>query len=142
MLLDYILLIHPAYFYLGAGFFLIISLLDFKKIPQYKFILPAVLVISIVLTFLISVKTITIILIIQHVIILVIILQKTIMYISEFKNLNIFHFILLLYEITIITRFIVVHESVIFFYISAAFGIFIGIFFLIYNEKNSPKIRV
>jgi len=45
-----------------------------------------------------------------------------------------------------ITRFIVVagnlKTGIIFFYLTAAFGILIGIFFLFYNEKNSPKLRL
>jgi hypothetical protein len=146
LLLDRIFLIHPAYLYLGVGFFLIISLYDFKKIPHFKLLLIGVLIVSVILPFLLSIEIITFCLIIEHVIIFVIILKHTVVYISSQEKLNLFHFVLLLYEISAITRFIVVmgdiKTGVIFFYITAAFGILIGIFFLFYNEKNSPKISL
>jgi hypothetical protein len=146
MLLDYILLIHPAYFYLGIGFFLIISLFNFTKIPYYIFFLAGVLIISIILPFLLSITLITFCLILLHTMIFIIILMRTVINISEQEKLNIFHFVLLLYELTTVTRFVVVLSEVktglIFFYLTAAFGIFIGIFFLIYNEVTSPKINL
>ncbi len=144
LLLDDILLIHPAKIYLGQGIFLIIFLYDFKKIPHYIFFLLGILAVSIVLPFLISTEIITPLLIIEHVLIFFIILRKTIQYIAQHEKLNLFHFILLLFEISAITRFIVIigdiKTGVIFFYITAAFGIIIGIYFLFYNEKNSFKI--
>lgn len=146
MLLDYFLLIHPAYFYPAAFSFLIISLFNFKKIPYYIFFLSAVLAVSILLPFVLSIQTITIILVIQNVIIFIIILKRAIVYSSTTSKLNIFHFVLLLYQVTLITRFIVVigeiRTGIIFFYLSAAFGIFIGIYFLFYNEKNSHQVSL
>jgi len=137
-------IVHLAYFYLGVGFFLIISLYNFKKIPHYIFFLTGVLIISIILPFILSIEIITVCLVIQHIAIFFIILKRTVLYINEYEKLNLFQFILLLYEITLITRFIVVigniKTGIIFFYLTAAFGIFIGIFFLFYNELNSPKI--
>lgn len=143
MLFDYILLIHPAYVYLGSGFFLIISLFRFRKIPHYKLFLAGAIIISVILPFLLSVSLITFCLIFEHIIIFLIILKRTILYSGREEKLNIFHFVLLFYEITIITRFIVVmgdiKTALIIFYFTAAFGIIIGIFFLKYNENNSPK---
>jgi hypothetical protein len=47
---------------------------------------------------------------------------------------------------TLILRFIVVLEDIntgiIFFYITAAFGILLGIFFLFFNENNSPRFSL
>jgi len=146
MLLDYILLLHPAKFYLGQGFFLIISLYNFQKIPYYVSVLLSILIISIILAVIIPVKIIIPCLIAEHVVIFFIILKRTVLYSNEHKKLNIFHFVLLLFEITAITRFIVVLKNlrtgIIFFYLTTAFGILIGIFFLLYNEKNSPKISL
>ena len=145
-LFDTILLIHPAYIYLGVGFFLIISLYNFRKIPNYKFFLLGILTISIILPFLISVGIITIILILQHVIIFFIILKRIVVYSSEQGKLNLFHFVLLMFEISAIMRFVVVagniRTGIIFFYLTAAFSILIGIFFLFYNVENSPKFSM
>src|SRR3990172_8270644 len=120
-LFDTILLIHPAYIYLVVGFFLILS-------------------------FLISVGIITIILILQHVIIFFIILKRIVVYSSEQGKLNLFHFVLLMFEISAIMRFVVVagniRTGIIFFYLTAAFSILIGIFFLFYNVENSPKFSM
>jgi hypothetical protein len=146
MILDNILLIHPAYFYLGQGFFLIISLFYFKKIHRHILFLTGILIISIILPFILSIEIITFCLIIEHMIIFFIILKRTIIISIQQEKLNLFHFILLLFEISVITRFIVVagnlKTGIIFFYLTAAFSILIGIFFLIYNEENSPKLRL
>ena len=145
-LVDNILLVHPAYFYLGQGFFLIISLYNLKKIPHYKFFLLGILIISIILPFLISIGIITVILILQHVIIFFIILKRIVVYSNVQGKLNLFHFIVLLFEISAIMRFIVVagdiRTGIIFFYLTAAFSILIGIFFLFYNVENSPKFSL
>lgn len=137
---------HPANIYLGQGFFLIISLYNFKKIPHYILFLSGVLIISIILPFLLSIGTMIFCLIIEHLTIFFIILKRTVLYSVRQEKLNLFHFILLLFEISVITRFIVVagnlETGIIFFYLSAAFSILIGIFFLLYNEENSPKFRL
>ena len=145
-IIDNVLLIHPAKVYLGQGLFLIVSLYNFRKIPYYIPVLLIILIISIILPMVLSVESIVPILLVEHIIIFIIILKKTILYSYHFKKLNVFHFVLLLFGITAITRFIVVLKNlrtgVIFFYITAAFGILIGIFFLFYNEKNSPQINL
>ena len=146
LLLDDILLIHPAKIYFGQGIFLIISLYNFKKILYYKYVLIAILIVSVILPLIISVNTILIFLIASHVTIFLIILRRIVLYSSQQEKLNLFHFILLLFEASALTRFIVVigdiKTGVIFFYLTAAFGILIGIYFLIYNEKNSFKFSL
>jgi hypothetical protein len=138
--------IHPARLYLVQGLFLIVSLYNFRKIPYYIPVLLFTLIIAIILAIELSIKTIVPFLIVEHLIIFFIILKRTVIYSYEHKKLNVFHFVLLLFEITAITRFIVVLKNqrtgIIFFYIMAAFGIFLGIFFLFYNEKNSPQISL
>ncbi len=146
MVMGYILPIHPAYLYLGLNFFLIVSLFDFKKIPHYLLFLTGVLIVSIILPFLISIRIITLCLVIQHAVIFFIILKRTIIYSYHEGKLNLFQFVLLLYEITIVTRFLVVlhniKTNIIYFYLTGAFSILISIFFLFYNVENSPKIRM
>jgi hypothetical protein len=137
---------HPARFYLGQGFFLIISLYNFRKIPHYILVLLFILIISIILPMILTIETIVPCLIIEHTIIFFIILKRTVLYSFDNKKLNMFHFVLLLFEISAITRFIVVLKNlrtgIVFFYVTAAFGILMGIFFLLYNENNSPKISL
>ncbi len=138
--------IHPAHFYLGQGVFLIISLYNFKKIPFYKFVLFCLLIILIILTYVISIKTITLCLIIENSLIFFIILKRIVLYSFQYEKLNLFNFVLLLFMISVIMRFVVVagniKTGIIFFYLTAAFSILIGIFFLFYNEKNSPKFSM
>ena len=144
--IDKILLIHPAYFYFTIFFFLIISLFNFKKIPHYLTFLIGVLILSVVLDFLLPIEIITVCLIIQHTVILFIILKRTIIYSYQNGKLNLFQFVLLLYEITVVTRFLVILHNIktnlIYFYLTAAFDILIGIFFLFYNVENSPKFSM
>jgi hypothetical protein len=144
LLINSFNLFHPAYLYLGQGLFLIISLFDFKKLPNYIHFLLGILFISILLPFLISLEVITPLLIIEHILIFFIILKKAIQYTALYEKLNLFHFILLLLEISAVTRFFVIirniRTGIIFFYLTTALGILIGIYFLFYNEKNSFKI--
>jgi len=146
LLVNRLLLIHPAHFYLTLDFFLIVSLFDFKKIPNYAFFLIMILVVSISLSFLLSIKIITLCLLIQHAVIFFIILKRTIIYSYQKEKLNLFQFVLLLYEITVVTRFLVILHNIktnlIYFYLTAAFGILIGIFFLFYNVESSPKFNM
>jgi hypothetical protein len=89
---------------------------------------------------------IVVLFIVEHVVIFFIILKRAVLYSFEFKKLNIFHFVLLLFEISAISRFMVVIGNLktgdIYFYLTVAFGVLIGIFFLFYNENNSPKISL
>jgi hypothetical protein len=146
LLLNGFFYFHPAYLYLGQGLFLIISLFDFKKLPNYIFILLGILGVSILLPFIISIKIIPPLLIIEHIIIFLIILKKTIQYFAKYEKLVLFHFVLLLFVISLITRFYVIIQNIrtgiIFFYLTTALGILIGIYFLFYNEKNSFKISL
>lgn len=145
-LFNEILLIHPAKIYLAQGFLLIFSLYDFKKTPHYLFIIVVILTASILLTFIISAEVIIFILIIQHAFIFFLVLKKAILYSTQFEKLNLFHFVILLFEISVITRFLVIigdiKTGIIYFYLTAAFGILIGIYFLFFNENNSFKFSL
>jgi hypothetical protein len=159
MLLNHLFLINPLKFYFGQGLFLIISLYDFRKIPYYIPVLLLLLIVSTIIPVFIPIefvaefvlfsfiaKHIVAFLVAEHVIIFFIILKRTVLYSFDFKKLNIFHFVLLFFEITAILRFIIVLENskadIIYFYLMVALGILIGIFFLFYNEKNSPEISL
>jgi hypothetical protein len=138
--------VHPAYIYLGQGFFLIVSLYRFQKIPHYVTYLSFLLIFSIAMLFFLSIDTIVIILIVTHIVIFLLILKNTILYIQQTEKLNLFHFLILLFEISAIARFIVIIANLktgyLYFVLTAALGILIGIFFLFYNEKNSPKLNL
>ncbi len=145
-LLDFIFLIHPAKIYVGKDLFLIIALFEFKKIPHYKYFILGVFALSILLPLIISVQILIYLLIVENIVIFFLILKKTILYSALTEKLNLFHFILLLLELSTITRYIVVvvdiKTGVIFYYLTAAFGILIGIYFLIFNENNSFKFAL
>lgn len=125
----------------GLGLLTIISLFNFKKIPNYQLFLSGIVAISIYTAFIIQPLGIIIVSIVEHVIILLIILKKAILFTNSTKKINYFHILLILFEVSVITRFIplIGEKGLIFFYITAALGIFIGIFFLIYNEETSPQ---
>lgn len=141
-----IIFVHNVKIFFGLGLFLIISLFNFKKIPHYLIFLLTILAISIVLPFFLSVNTIMVLLVLQNIIIFVIFLKHTVAYSSAHEKLNLFHFILLFYQMTVILRFILllgdINTAGIFFYISAFFSAILGIFFLIFNENSSPKLSL
>ncbi len=80
-----------------------------------------------------------------HFIILLYFLREFIMIISKDSGILIFNLMLVLYEASIIFKFAASYLSIagyLYFYLTTAFEIFIALFFAIFNEKNSPFIKL
>lgn len=84
--------------------------------------------------------------IIIHLIIFIFFLKVLILFFSKHRNLLLFHFILLIYEFSILLKFFVYSTQIgigpIYYYVTTAIEILIGIFFIFVNEKNSPLIKI
>lgn len=81
-----------------------------------------------------------------HLIILIYFLKILVVYYSENRNLLLFHLFLFAYEFTLLLKFFVAyHELEIgpaYHYLTTGLQVFIGTFFLFFNELNSPKISI
>lgn len=81
-----------------------------------------------------------------HIIILIQFLKFLIKYFSAKRRILLFHIVLIVYEASILIKyFIIITEAEIgpvYFYTTTLIQIFIGIFFLFVNEKNSTSIKV
>jgi hypothetical protein len=80
-----------------------------------------------------------------HFIILLYFLKEFIVIISEESKIVIFNLVLILYEASIIFKFAASYLAIagyLYFYITTAFEILIAVFFILYNEKNSPALNI
>jgi len=125
-------------FYLFVSTFILIALI--RKISLFL-ILIIDLIASIYLTFP-EIKVITFLI---HFVILLFFLREFIIIISTDSKIVIFYLILVLYEASVLFKFAASYMEVagyLFYYITTAFEVFIAVFFAIYNEKNSPVIKL
>lgn len=113
------------------------------KIKIWLMIFFAVLVL---ITMYYSGSSLIILQIIIHSIIFISFLRILVVYYSSNRKLLLFHLVLVVYEFSLLLKFFVYMNEVgvgpIYYYVTTAFQILIGIFFLFVNELNSPKLSV
>lgn len=72
----------------------------------------------------------------------------TIMLLNSFKEqrINYFYVVLVLYQLTVTLKFLIiilnVHTGTYFYFITTAFEILMGIYFIFFNDKNSPSLKL
>ena len=129
--------------------FLMVAIFSIQRLSWIKknliFIIP-IIIVNALFSWYIEVTYITLYLIVLNLIIFIIFLSKAIFEVYKEDIINIFYFVICVYEISVIMKYILfitdVKTGVIFFYLTSAFEILIGIYFILYNEKNSPKIKL
>lgn len=125
------LLLYPAFFYIKDDtkfvitfFFLTVSLIVAIYFPANAIILQ----------------------IIMHLIIFFSFLKVFIVSFSETRKISLFLLLLLSYEFSLLLKFFMYitefEMGMIYFHITTAIQIIIGLFFLFVNEKNSPAIKI
>ena len=80
-----------------------------------------------------------------HFIILLYFLKEFIIILGQESKILIFNLMLVLYEASVLFKFGATYFEIagyLFFYLTTAFEILIAIFFTVYNEKNSPVIKL
>lgn len=79
-----------------------------------------------------------------HFAILLYFLKELLVIISKESKIVIFNLILVLYEVTLLFKIAAsyLNTGYLFYYLTTAFEIFIAIFFMFYNEKNSPVFNL
>ncbi len=130
--------VNPRPYYLAVSTLTLISLTK-KKLSLFLIPLAAVLILSLYNT------EIQIIIFVIHFTILLYFLKDLILYASEKSKMNVFILILVMYEVSVMVKFAASYlftVGFLFYYLTTAFEILIGLFFVIYNDKNSPEIKL
>lgn len=133
--------IHPSD---SAAYYLFISTLVLISLLRKKILLFSLLIILIMSIYLSNPELRFFILLI-HFIILLYFLKETVVIISGESKIVIFNLVLVLYEASVLFKLAASYLEIVgplYFYITTAFEVFIAIFFTIYNEKNSPSIKL
>ncbi len=145
-LLNIFLAVKPIHENLVVTFLLIIALIDGKQLKKNWIIV--ILSFLILLAAMLNLPLIDSygIKILLSSIILFIILKNSLLYFNKNQTVNLFFLIFILYEITIIIKYIYTasrtHTGIIYFYTTSFFELFIGIYFCFFNKENSPKFRL
>ena len=146
LLLNIFLAVEPIYEYLVISFLLILALINRRKLKKNWIIIILSFLILLTAIITLPLKTMSEITILLSSIVLFIILKNSLLYFNENHTINLFFLILILYEITIIIKFIYTtsrtHSGTVYFYTISFFEVFIGIFFSFYNKENSPKFKL
>ena len=132
--------------YASCTIFLIFSLIEIKTNKFNLFYIAVLTIINIYLSFGFSNDILKLYLILQLVIVFFIILRKTIIETFNYEQINLFFFVLVLYLLSVLTKILITFThlflGLFYFYITTAFEIFIAVFFIFYNDINSPKIKL
>lgn len=81
-----------------------------------------------------------------HFIIFFLFLRILVIHVGLHSQILVFHLFLLVYEFSLLLKFFVFlnefEVGLIYYYVTTAFQILIGVYFIFVNEKNSPAIRM
>ncbi len=127
-------------------FFLILSLCDFKMLKRNWIIVILIFFILLAAVSDFQLKAIQGIKIFLSLIVLFIILKNTLLYFNKNQTISLFFLVFIMYQITIIIKYIFVFSGtktgVVYFYTTTFFEYFIGIYFSLFNIRNSPKFKL
>ena len=128
----------------GTNVLLYAALFDLGKKKKFTLVLFFIIVSFFIVSF--SIKESWIIQFIIHFIILITFLKILIIYFGNTRKLLLFYLVLIGYEVSLLLKFFVYYKEVsigpVYFYVTTALEILIGLFFIFINEKNSPAIKV
>ena len=145
-LLNIFLAVKPIHENLVITFLLILSLINRRKLKKNWIIITLSFLILLTAIIILPFNTMYVIKILLSSIVLFIILKNSLLYFNKNQTINLFFLILILYEITIIIKFIYTasrtHTGLVYFYTTSFFEFFIGIFFSFYNKENSPNFKL
>jgi hypothetical protein len=145
-LLNIFLAIKTIQVNLVITFLLILSLLDRNRLKKNWIVFTILFIVLLTALANFPIKAVYGIKIFLSCIILFIILKDTILYLNKNRTINLFFLIFILYEITIIIKYIYTTSrtptGVIYFYTTSFFEFFIGLYFCFFNKENSPKFKL
>lgn len=141
--LIYTLKIHPMYTSLLMSFSAVLAVLYYTRKRKRKWIIAAVLIVILPLG---SPDIARLGVFVLHGIILYYFMSLLARDMANTDNINMYFIILILYESSILlkisARIVNVYTGMYFFYITTAFEILIAVYFIFYNLRNSPKLKL
>ncbi len=142
-LLIYTARIHPMYTALCTSYLAVLAVLYYSRRLKIVLIIAAALI---GLLFSASPDNARLGVFVLHGIILYYFMSLLSKDMAMTDSINIYFIILILYESSILlkisARIVNVHTGMYFFYITTAFEILIAVYFMFYNIRNSPKIKL
>jgi hypothetical protein len=138
--------IDPIQIYPFINYALIVSLIEFNKVRKnwILFIIP--LIGLFLASFFLSFIFLYGIKILLSSIILFFFLKAALLYVNKHQSINLFFLLLILYEITIVVKYIFVathtRTGIIYFFIMSFFETFLGIYFTFFNVNSSLKFNL
>jgi len=120
----------------------LISVLDKNEIKRYKYLLIFVVLFTLLLNFIVNKQDIVLLtFIIIHWIIFLIFFKHFSTFLINERIISVFYIVLLFYELTIITKFLIIlfnaEYATAFFIITSIFQIAFGLFFSIFREDKT-----
>ncbi len=144
-LLKYLFSISPVRTYFFVDTFIFISLFNIKESKKKFFWISPVLLVLIIIVLTLSIKRLMIVLMVINILIFFRIALDAVLKIKELPGLSVFHIVLIFYMLTIILKFLFAmlygRVGTEYFYLTSAFEILIGIYFIFYNINNSPILK-
>ncbi|MCL5031000.1 MAG: hypothetical protein M1480_18490 [Bacteroidetes bacterium] len=125
---------------------IIISLINFRRTAKNYLILSIIVLINAFVSLYAAPGLLMVQLTLLHSIIFFIIMKISVTDVLKNKKLNLFYFVLALYEFSKIAKYIILlnelKTGIIYFNLTGLFEILIGVYFIFYNEKNAAKYKM
>ena len=136
--------LQPVRIYSIGVLFQILFLFRSDNVLKHKILAFVSTISIIVFSFYFDVSAVIIMIMLENIFILLFLIRMTVLNIYDSQQINLFYLFLDFYVFTLIIKFLVdiinLHLGLFYFYATTAFEIIIAILFIIYNEKNSPRI--
>ena len=125
---------------------MLLSVINFRLGKKDIFIAAFLLILNFIYTVFAPVSYLKVSLLVLHLIILSYFLVHATLELNHNKTINIFYFVLCLYQLSLAMKYLItitdLTTGVFYFLISTAFEILIAVFFIFFNEKNGPKLKI
>ena len=142
----YIIHIYATRIYITMVILSVFSLFEVKTIKKNIFLFILIIILGIIISWFGTIKLLTVCLIFLHLITFIIFFKFSLIEFHKEDHINLFYLLLCIYEISLLLKFIIVITDIKtgaeLFFITSSFEIFIAIYFIIYNEITSPKIKL
>ncbi len=144
--LIWIFHVQPSRTYIVVFLLLIYSAMNSNKIRQKLPVLVIIAVVDICFAIYADIHYLRLLLFLLDFPLLYLTLEKTVLDINLNYEINAFYFVLNFYVLTLLIKnfiiFIDLQTGIYYFYITSALEIFISLYFVFYNEKNSFRYKL
>lgn len=118
----------------------------FEVRKEIKLFIISALILSAAIFLFFFKNEVSILQIVVHLIIFIYFLKIMIVNYSEQRSLMLFHLLILAYEFSLLLKFFVIYRGlevgIAYYYLTTSFQSVIGILFLLFSERNSPKLNL